>query len=150
MRLIAEYSNAAPEKQKMSRAQLIDLIASDAKFIDEREDIELYINSLKLGEGLSEASIRAGFEQFKAEKFGRELDDIALKYGLDVMALTAFFEETLARMILDSDRLSDLMQPLDLGWKARSKQEQALIKDLTEPMHRRANGREISGWSAYV
>ncbi len=150
MRLIAEYSNASPEKQKMNHEQLIDLIASDAKFIDEREIITEYINSLKLGTGLSEASIRAGFERFKAQKFDRELDGIADKYGLDVVALTAFVEETLARMILDSDRLSGLMEPLDLGWKARAKQEQALIKDLTEPMHRRANGREISGWAAYV
>lgn len=150
MRLIAEYSNATPEKQKMNREQLIDLIASDAKFVDEYENITAYINSLKLGEGLSEASIRAGFERFKAEQFDRELDDIAAKYGLDALALTIFVEETLSRMILDSDRLSDLMSPLDLGWKARAKQEQALIKDLTEPMHRRANGREISGWAAYV
>lgn len=150
MRLIAEYSNTAPEKQQMSREQLIDLIASDAKFIDDREDITAYINSLKLGEGLSEASIRAGYERFKAEQFDRDLDDIAAKYGLDIVSLNAFVEETLSRMILDSDRLSELMAPLDLGWKVRAKKEQELIKDLTEPMHRRAKGREISGWAAYV
>lgn len=149
MRLIAEYSNAAPEKQKMSREQLIDLIASDAKFTDEREDIEAYINSLKLGEGLNEDSIRAGFTRFKAEKFDNELDTIASQYGLDTVALHAFVELTLERMVLDSEQLDELLEPLDLGWKARGKKAQALIKDLTAPLHRRANGREISGWAAY-
>ncbi len=67
-----------------------------------------------------------------------------------MVAQHGFVGHSLARMILDSDRLSELLAPLDLGWKARAKQEQALIKDLTEPMHRRTKGREISGWAAYV
>ncbi len=30
------------------------------------------------------------------------------------------YDRTLQRLILDSDALSDLMAPLDLGWKARA------------------------------
>jgi len=150
MGLIADYSRAAPEQQQMNREQLIDLIASDAKFIDEREDITAYINSLQAGAGLSEASIREGFERFKAEKFDRELDTIAIKHGLDSTALAAFVETTLARMILDSEQLEELLLPLDLSWKARAKKEVEVIKDLSESIHRQANGHEISGWSAYV
>ena len=52
----------------MSREQLIGLIAADSKFIDEREDITEYVRSLKAGEGLDEAAIRAGYQQLQ----GRE------------------------------------------------------------------------------
>ena len=56
----------------MSREQLIGLIQSDAKFIDEREEITEYVRSLKAGEGLDEAAIRDGYQQFKAEKDAKE------------------------------------------------------------------------------
>ncbi len=62
MALIARYSAQAPGKQKMSREQLIGLIQSDAKFMDERDDIAAYINTLKAGEGLSEKDIRDGYQ----------------------------------------------------------------------------------------
>ena len=52
----------------MSREQLIGLIQSDAKFMDERDDIAAYIGTLKAGEGLSEKAIRDGYQRFKAEK----------------------------------------------------------------------------------
>ena len=52
MELIARYSQQKPGKLKMSREQLIGLIQSDAKFMDERDDIAAYINTLKVGEGL--------------------------------------------------------------------------------------------------
>ena len=51
MGLIARFSEQTPGKQKMSREQLIGLIESDAKFLDEREDITEYVRSLKAGEG---------------------------------------------------------------------------------------------------
>jgi len=60
MALIARYSAQAPGKQKMSREQIIGLIQADAKFMDERDDIAAYINTLKAGEGLSEKDIREG------------------------------------------------------------------------------------------
>ena len=45
----------------MTREQLIGLIASDAKFMDEREDMTEYINSLQVGKTkTSETAIRAG------------------------------------------------------------------------------------------
>jgi type I restriction enzyme R subunit len=51
MALIARYSQQAPDKQKMNRAQLIGLIQSDAKFLDERDDIADYIGTLQSGQG---------------------------------------------------------------------------------------------------
>jgi type I restriction enzyme R subunit len=52
-------------------------------------------------------------------------------------------------MIFDGEHLSDLMAPLDLGWKARSQAELALMADLHPLLTKRAGGRDISGLSAY-
>ena len=53
------------------------------------------------------------------------------------------------RLILDGDALSDLMAPLELGWKARVQAETALMGDLIPLLQKRAQAREISGLSAY-
>ncbi|MBX9757621.1 MAG: type I restriction endonuclease subunit R [Beijerinckiaceae bacterium] len=149
MGLIARYSESAPGKQKMSRAELIGLIQSDAKFMDEREDIAAYINTLKAGEGLSEKAIREGYSRFKAEKNAAELAGIAGKHGLATEALQGFVDTILQRMIFDGEALTDLMEPLGLNWKARRVKELDLMADLLPLLLKRAAGREISGLSAY-
>jgi len=149
MGLIARYSDATPGKQKMSREELIGLIQSDAKFMDEREDIAAYINTLKAGEGLSEKAIRDGYSQFKAEKNAMELAGIAGKHGLAIEALQDFVGTILQRMIFDGETLTDLMEPLGLNWKARRVKELDLMADLMPLLLKRASGREISGLSAY-
>ncbi|CAM3955045.1 type I restriction endonuclease subunit R [Paracoccus yeei] len=149
MGLIARYSEATPGKQKMSRDQLIGLIQSDAKFMDEREDIAAYINTLKAGEGLTEKAIREGYSRFKAEKNALELAGIAGKHGLATEALQGFVDTILQRMIFDGEALTDLMEPLGLNWKARRVKELDLMADLMPLLLKRAAGREISGLSAY-
>ena len=149
MGLIARYSQKAPGKASMTREELIGLISADAKFMDERDAIAAYINTLKAGEGLSEAAIREGYTRFKAEQSARELAAIAARHGLATDALQAFVDGILSRMIFDGEQLSDLMAPLELGWKARSQAELALMADLVPLLIRRAGGREISGLSAY-
>ncbi|MEZ0169506.1 type I restriction endonuclease subunit R [Microvirga sp. TS319] len=149
MGLIARYSEAPPGKQKMSREELIGLIQSDAKFMDEREDIAAYINTLKAGEGLSEKAIRDGYNRFKAEKNAAELAGIAGKHGLATEALQGFVDTILQRMIFDGEALTDLMEPLGLNWKARRVKELDLMADLMPLLLKRAGGREISGLSAY-
>jgi type I restriction enzyme, R subunit len=149
MSLIAKFSAKAPGKSKMSREQLIGLISADAKFMNERDDIAEYIGTLIAGEGLSEAAIREGYTHFKAEKSAGELAAIAEKHGLDTAALQTFVYGILDRMIFDGEQLSDLMAPLDLGWKARTQAELALMEDLHPLLTKRAGGRDISGLSAY-
>lgn len=149
MGLIADYSQQQPGKQKMTRAQLIGLIQSDAKFLDDREEIAAYIDTLTVGEGLNEKAIREGFEQFRAEKNARALTAIAEKHELDVAAVQAFVDAILRRMIFDGEALSDLLAPLDLGWKARTQKELALMEDLIPLLQKRSNGREIAGLGAY-
>jgi len=150
MALIARYSAQAPgKKQKLSRDQLIGLIQSDAKFMDERDDITEYINTLKAGAGLSETAIRDGYQQFKSEKFSRELAAIAGKHGLATAALQGFVDGILQRLIFDGEQLTDLMEPLGLNWKTRRVKELALMADLVPMLNKRAQGRDISGLSAY-
>ena len=149
MGLISRFSHQAPGKQKMSRDQLIGLIQSDAKFMNEREDIAAYIATLKEGEGLSETVIRDGYIRFKAEKDAAQLAAIAGKHGLATAALQGFVDGILDRMIFDGEQLGDLMTPLDLGWKARTQAELALMADLHPLLTKRAQGRDISGLSAY-
>jgi type I restriction enzyme R subunit len=149
MGLISRFSQQGPGKQKMSREQLIGLISADAKFMNEREDIAEYIGSLKVGEGLSETAIRDGYTRFKAEKDVAELASIAARHQLAAAALQTFVDGILQRMIFDGEQLSDLMAPLDLGWKARTQAELALMEDLHPLLTKRAQGRDISGLSAY-
>ena len=153
MGLIARFSagelGQGPDKARMTREELIGLISADAKFMDERDDIAAYIGTLKAGEGLSEDAIRDGYDRFKAEQNAQELAAMATKHGLATAALQAFVDGILDRMIFDGEQLSDLMAPLDLGWKARSRAELALMANLYHLLNKRAGGREISGLSAY-
>jgi type I restriction enzyme R subunit len=52
-------------------------------------------------------------------------------------------------MIFDADKLSELFETLDLGWKERTKRELALMEELTPILKKKAEGREISGLKAY-
>jgi type I restriction enzyme R subunit len=149
MKLIARFSGQDPKKLQISREQLIGLIQSDAKFLDEREAITEYVRSLREGEGLDEAAIRAGYERFKAEKQAREIEDLARAHGLTTESLSSFVETILQRMIFDGEQLTDLMEPLGLGWRERRERELALMADLVPLLTKRAHGRDISGLNAY-
>ncbi|MBL8854418.1 MAG: type I restriction endonuclease subunit R [Planctomycetaceae bacterium] len=149
MGLITKYSAKGPGKSKMTREQLIGLISADAKFMNERDEIAEYIGTLKAGEGLSENAIRDGYTRFKTQKNAQELAAIAARHGLATNVLQSFVDGILERMIFDGEQLSDLMAPLDLGWKARTQAELALMADLYPLLTKRAGGREISGLSAY-
>ncbi|WP_454672766.1 type I restriction endonuclease subunit R [Achromobacter pestifer] len=149
MRLIADFSTKKPGKATMSREQLVSLIAGDAKFIDERDDITEYVMSIKAGEGLDERAIRVGYEQFKAVKAEGELTELATRHGLPATALLSFVGSVLERRIFDGEQLTELLGPLELGWKARTQKELALMSELVPLLKRRSGRREISGLQAY-
>jgi len=149
MALIARYACQTPGKQKMSREELIGLIQSDAKFMDEREEITAYIHSLDTGKPHTEQGVREQYAQYKVAKTAQAIADVANKHGLDAAALQGFVDGILRRMIFDGYQLSDLMAPLELGWKARTQAELALMADLIPLLHKLAQGREISGLGAY-
>jgi type I restriction enzyme, R subunit len=149
MGLIAKFTQNKPAKQKMSREQLIGLLASSANLMDEREDITSYINQLKTGESLNEKEIRAGYEAFKAAKAAQAINKMAKDHQLQSEALQTFVNNIMNRMIFDGEHLGDLLAPRELGWKERTKAELALMEDLLPLLKKLANGREISGLAAY-
>ncbi len=149
MGLIAKSTDDKSSKQKMSRRQLIDLICSSSNLMDEREDIVDYINSLTPNTSLNEKDVRRGYERFKAEKLAKELGELAEKHRIKKEILQEFVDGILGRMIFDGERLSELFEPLDLGWKVRSQAELTLMEDLAPMLKKLARGREISGLAAY-
>jgi len=149
MGLISKFTHNQPSKQKMSREQLINLLSSSANLMDERDDIAAYIKTLEEGKGMSETEIREGYQTFKAEKFAKQIYETAQKHGLETKALKAFVDGIIARMIFDGEQLSDLLAPLELGWKDRTKKELALMEDLVPLLKKLAQGHEISGLKAY-
>ena len=150
MSLIAKYTQSdKPEKQKMSREQLIGLLCANSNIMDERDDIIAYIDTLEKNKGLDETAIRVGYQKFKAEKSAKEIEALANKYSLTPASLQAFVDEIMGRMIFFGDKLTDLLEPLGLGWKDRTKKELELMDDLIPQLKKRAAGRTIAGLNAY-
>lgn len=150
MSLIARYVGA-PSITKMTKEQLKELIKSSSTLIDEREDIIAYVDSLEPNSvnGKTEQQIKDEYEVFKSEKFAKELMGIAEKHNLGVGALQQFVDKIVERKIFDGEKLSDLLEPLDLGWRARIKAEEALMADLIPLLKRMVGGQKISGLDAY-
>lgn len=148
MELIAHYVGA-PSKIKMTKGQLISLVSSSANLIDERDDIVAYIDSLDGVNGKTEQEIKDGYELFKSEKFANELIAIAETHKLSVASLQSFVHTIVNRKIFDGEKLSELVAPLELGWKDRTKKETAIMTDLIPLLKRMAEGQKISGLSAY-
>ncbi|MCT7469034.1 type I restriction endonuclease subunit R [Aliarcobacter cryaerophilus] len=148
MGLIARYTGKS-KKQKMTKEQLMGIIDSDAKFIDEKDDIRAYIDTLEIGSGLNEEDIKKGYEDFKSKLSNARLDEIAIKHNIDKKAFHDFIELIMNRMIFDGEYLNDLLAPQELGWKARAKKELELMEDLIPLLKKLAGEQEISGLSAY-
>lgn len=150
MSLISRYTQPdVPKKEKMSRDQLISLLGSNSNMMEEREDIIAYISMLEDGKGLDEKAIRMGYQKFKAEKAAKEMESIANKHGIEPVSLQVFVDEIIERMIFDGEKLSDLLEPQELGWKDRTKKELELMDDLIPLLKKLASGRVIVGLNAY-
>ena len=149
MSLIADSTQQKPAKQKMTKAQVISLLSSNTNLMDEQEDLTEYINGLDWNSGQDVETLRKGYDTFKDDKYNKELAAIAHQHGLQTADLKNFVENIMSRMIFDGERLTDLLEPLDLSWKERRVKELALMADLVPQLKKLAQGREISGLAAY-
>ena len=149
MDLIADSTQQKPAKQKMTKSQVISLLNANANMMDEQEDLTDYINSLDWNSGHDVNTLRNGYEKFIIDKNEKELAAIANKYHLQAANLKTFVERITSRMIFDGEKLTDLLEPLELSWKERRVQELALMEDLVPHLKKLAQGREISGLAAY-
>jgi len=149
MNLIADSTQKKPTKEKMTKAQVISLLSANANLMDEQEDLTEYINSLDWTKGYSADELKTNFEKFIDNKYNKELAAIAHQHGLQTADLKKFVEKIMSRMIFDGEKLTDLLEPLDLSWKERRVKELALMNDLVPQLKKLAQGREISGLAAY-
>lgn len=150
MSLLSNYTQPdSAKKEKMTKPELINLISSTSNLMSEREDISEYIDTLQSGIALDEKSIRDGYLEFKAKKSTIKLENIADKHGIESDSLKVFVDKIMERMIFDGEKLGDLLEPLDLSWRDRTKKELDLMEDLIPLLKKLANGREIVGLKAY-
>lgn len=149
MNLIADSTQKKPSKQKMTKAQVISLLKSNSNLMEEEEDLTDYINQVDWSVGQTAEELKQNFETFKVEKYDREISAIAKNHGVQATALKNFVEQIMNRMIFDGEKLTDLLEPLELSWKERRKKELALMEDLVPQLKKLAQGREISGLAAY-
>ena len=157
MALISQYTQSnVPKKEKMTKKELIDLIASTSNLMDERKDIEEYIEELdqfiktsRENKGLSEKEVMEGYQKFKSEKSSKKLVSISEKYGIEHGSLEAFVNEIMERMIFDGEKLIDLLEPLNLSWRERTQKQLQLMEELVPLLKKMANGKEIAGLKAY-
>jgi type I restriction enzyme R subunit len=149
MDLIADSTQHKPAKQKMTKSQIISLLKSNANLMAEEEDLTEYINQVDWTQSQTADELKQNLEIFKVQKYNQELTAIAQAHGLQTTHLKAFIEQIMNRMIFDGEKLTDLMEPLELGWKQRSKAETALMAALVPQLKKLAQGREISGLAAY-
>jgi type I restriction enzyme, R subunit len=149
MNLIADSTQKKPAKQKMTKAQVISLMSSNANLMEEQEDLTEYINSLDWNSGQDVETLQKGYDTFKDDKYNKELAAIAHKHGFQTVDLKLFVEKIMSRMIFDGEELTDLLEPLDLSWKERRVKELALMADLVPQLKKLAQGLEISGLAAY-
>jgi type I restriction enzyme R subunit len=148
IKLTSENLGRKPSKQKLTKEQVKSLLKSNSNLMNE-DDLMEYIDSLDWDKGQSEEELNKGFETFKDQKYSAELFAIAGKHALQTADLKAFIENILSRMIFDGEKLTDLLEPLDLSWKERRIKELALMNDLVPQLKKLAGEREISGLAAY-
>jgi type I restriction enzyme R subunit len=149
MNLVAESLGRKPSKQKMTPLQVISLLKSNSNFMDEEEDLTEFIKQVDWTVGQTVDELKNNFENFKDDKYDQELAAIAHKNGLQTADLKIFVQKIMSRMIFDGEKLTELLEPLELGWKERRIKELALMEDLVPQLKKLAQGREISGLVAY-
>jgi type I restriction enzyme, R subunit len=149
MNLIADSTQKKSAKQKMTKSQVISLLGANSNLMDEQEDLTAYINGLDWNSGQDVDTLHKGYETFKVEKNEAELAAIAHKHGLQTADLKTFADNIMSRMIFDGEKLTDLLEPLELSWKERRVKELALMEDLVPQLKKIAQGLDISGLAAY-
>ena len=97
MALIAKYtqSQSEPQKQKMSKERLISMLSATSNFLDEREDIIEYIDSLQVGVALNEKQIKEGYQKFREGKTIRKSMSLQKNMGLKSKVCRRLFRKLL-------------------------------------------------------
>ncbi len=147
--LISKYTKQEPKTQKMKREQLINILRSHSNFMDDKELIIDYVNSLQKDVGLDIDAVKEGLQNFKSARIQSQLNAIATHFGLCLQSLNDFLNAIIKRGIFNEEKLSALLEPLELGWKERGKKELELMEKLLPLLNTLSGGQKIMGLSAY-
>ncbi len=71
MQLLADFSQDTPGKQTMTREQLVSVVAAEAKFADQRDQITAYIKRLQAGAGLNKEQIISRLREIQSHRRGK-------------------------------------------------------------------------------
>lgn len=147
MALIARstVTSGAKRKTKITREDVINIIKANANTMDDHQTMVDYVNSLPLDEARTEKEIRDGYIAFRDKRAKQALEEIASNHNLSSSELQKFVDNVMARLIFDASLLTDLLAPLELGWKARRAAEIALMDELRPYLYKLAEGQTISG-----
>lgn len=148
MKLVSD-STDPKIKRKMTQEQLVAFIKASSNLMEDTDIVDYINDRFKVGKHFTKEELLDGLKDFKDQKLISEITSIAQKHGLSYDSLHEFIKAVYDRMIFDADKLTDLMEPFDLGWKERSQKEEQLMVDLIPLFKKIANGREISGLNAY-
>ncbi|NIZ46549.1 type I restriction endonuclease subunit R [Entomospira nematocerorum] len=150
MDLFTQYTQESnPEKQKMTKDNLVADLLSTSNLLDQKEDMMAYVETLELGKRLNRDDVIAGFEAFKAQQWHNTILEISEKHGLEHEKVAEFAQHIVDRMRVDGEELGELTVSLDLGWKARKALEESFMAHLKPLLEKRVDINEVFGWSAY-
>ena len=149
MRLIADAVNEPKGIEKATKEQIVSLIQSDAKFMDDSQYLRKYIDTLKPGTKTTKERIKNGFEKFKDEQILDEFKNIAKKHGIEFALLKTVVENVCERGALRSDELDKLLERLPLSWKEREKTRMHIVRELGPVFKKMIPGQQIGGLEVY-
>lgn len=150
MRLLAKYTDSHHEKVKITKEQLLDILAGSVDLMNEREYLKAFIEEeLSQDSKLSELEIRKRYKEFKDKRITQNINAIAQEFGIEPQLLENFVSETAKLRRLDEDVLRELLSHIE-NWKLRKVAKENLVNSLNPLFKLLAGGNKIEGLDAYV
>lgn len=150
IKLFAKYTDNHPEKVKITKEQLLDVLSSNVELMNEREYLKAFIeDELEKGSGLSEKEIHERYQAYKDKRFNKQIATLANEYGIDTVGLEEFVAETVKLRRIDEYALRELLSHID-GWKQRKAAKEGLLARLAPLFNLLSGGNTIEGLNAYV
>lgn len=150
MKLLAKYTDTHRDKVKITKEQLLEILAGSVDLMKERDYLKAFIEEeLKQGSGMSEMEIRAKYKAFKDKRFNQQIVAIAQEYGINASALEAFVSETVKLRRIDEEALRELLSHIG-SWKQRKAAKEGLLVKLATLFSLLTGGNTIEGLNAYV
>ncbi|MCQ2335867.1 MAG: type I restriction endonuclease subunit R [Paludibacteraceae bacterium] len=149
MHLIAKYTQTKFEKVKITKEQLLEVLASSVDLMSEREYLRAFIEELKNDTPLNEIEIRRLYKEYKDKRFNEQIQQIAANFQIDAKMLESFVDETTKLRRIDEESMQPLLAHF-ANWKERKNAKQTLLTRLAPLFDLLTQSATIEGLNAYV